>query len=138
MGGELDRPALPLDSTPRLGQIGQVPAPVASLLRKFAGGMVMRPIVLFLPLMLIGCEAADQGYRDRTAAGFESDCTSSKQATTPRLKRELGQLCSCTGAKIRSSDIRVGDGSDAVTAKIQEAMAQCQEQVYPEGPDPSQ
>ena len=89
-----------------------------------------RRMAAILAMALFSCGSADSAFRETVARNYDKACR--QPAPTPKLARELDQLCSCTLARIRSSDIKFGDGQAVVTAKIQGFMEACARLVYGE------
>jgi hypothetical protein len=85
---------------------------------------------IILTIALLGCGNANEAYKERVAQSFMDDCK--QPAPTPKLAKELDQLCSCTVDRIRSSDIAFDDTQEAINAKIQGAMETCSRVVYGE------
>ena len=89
---------------------------------------------LVLTLLLLGCgngSEADAKFREHVAKRFMADCKQSP-APTAALAKELDQLCSCTVAEIRSSDIAYGDPQKAIDADVADAMTTCTGALYGE------
>lgn len=94
-------------------------------------------VELLLPL-LVALEGAPApalpGPYSTALAEFKNrwmaECEGEQHPPTPKLARELHQLCTCT-LREASSTLTGWDGEEAANTKIHAAMAKCEAEVYP-------
>ncbi len=98
---------------------------------------VMRITALVLTAALFGCgnsagqASGGDAYGAYVADQFDHDCRREK-APTPKLARDLDQLCKCSTDKLRAT-VHHGDSDDVVNGKIRQIAEACEKQVYPNG-----
>ena len=95
-------------------------------------------LVGIVSLALVGCgnspidkAGAEEYYARFVAERFDRDCRSANAPNSKAVK-DLDQLCSCMNAKLLAN-VREGDSSDVVNAKIEDGQKACLKKVYPEG-----
>jgi len=101
-------------------------------------------IALLFPAAMLASNAAaetrvdarDVAFREHVAGTFGADCERARAPNAAQL-RVLRRLCSCSVARIRSSDIAFADGQDLVTRKVHQVQAACLTQVYGRGIGPA-
>lgn len=91
-----------------------------------------------LSLVLVGCgnspgdkAGTTNDYAQFVAERFDKDCRLAN-ALNAKAMKDLDQFCSCMNAKLLAN-VREGDSSDAVNAKIEDGQKACLKEVYPEG-----